>query len=175
MAEQFNEQNNSFTPEPAQQWSENQGSKPNQATAEQSTQYGQPLAQPQRPQYQPYGAQPQNGQYNQPYGGQYPPQYQYPQYQQPYYDKTGEVMSVGSYIGMFFINMIPIVNIICWIVWLVSPNTNKNKKNYIIANIVFSIIVGVVYGILLGVLIAAGVFSRSDFNSYFNSFIHFLF
>ena len=84
-------------------------------------------------------------------------------------------MSVGSYIGMFFINMIPIVNIICWIVWLVSPNTNKNKKNYIIANIVFSIIVGVVYGILFGVLIAAGVFSRSDFNSYFNSFIHFLF
>ncbi len=77
---------------------------------------------------------------------------QQPQYQAPVYQPTNqsnEVMSVGSYIGMFLLSAIPIVNIICWIVWLVSPNTNKNKKNYIIANIVIFAIT-----ILLSVIIS---------------------
>lgn len=59
-------------------------------------------------------------------------------------------MSVGSYIGMFLLSAIPIVNIICWIVWLVSPNTNKNKKNYIIANII-------IYAVIILITIIAGV------------------
>lgn len=71
----------------------------------------------------------------------YQPQYQQPIYQQPY-DPTTEVMSIGSYILMFILSAIPVVNIICWIVWLVSPNTNKNKKNFIWAQI---IIVAVAY------------------------------
>ena len=53
---------------------------------------------------------------------------QQPPYQAPVYqpiNQTNEVMSVGSYIGMFLLSAIPVVNIICWIVWLVSPNTNK--------------------------------------------------
>ena len=62
-------------------------------------------------------------------------QYQQPIYQQPY-DPTTEVMSIGSYILMFILSAIPVVNIICWIVWLVSPNTNKNKKNFIWAQII---------------------------------------
>lgn len=65
----------------------------------------------------------------------YQPQYQQPIYQQPY-DPTTEVMSIGSYILMFILSAIPVVNIICWIVWLVSPNTNKNKKNFILAQII---------------------------------------
>lgn len=65
----------------------------------------------------------------------YQPQYQQPIYQQPY-DPTTEVMSIGSYILMFILSAIPVVNIICWIVWLVSPNTNKNKKNFIWAQII---------------------------------------
>ena len=65
----------------------------------------------------------------------YQPQYQQPIYQQPY-DPTTEVMSIGSYILMFILSAIPVVNIICWIVWLVSPNTNKNKKNFIGAQII---------------------------------------
>ena len=83
--------------------------------------------------YQPQAYQPQ--QYQQPVA----PQYAQPQYSQPY-DPTKEVMSVGSFIGMFILSSIPIVNVICWIVWLVSPNTNKNKKNYCIATIVLWII-----------------------------------
>ena len=78
--------------------------------------------------YQPH----QNPNPNQP---AYQPQYQQPIYQQPY-DPTTEVMSIGSYILMFILSAIPVVNIICWIVWLVSPNTNKNKKNFIWAQII---------------------------------------
>ena len=74
----------------------------------------------------------QNPNSNQP---PYQPQYQQPIYQQPY-DPTIEVMSIGSYILMFILSAIPVVNIICWIVWLVSPNTNKNKKNFIWAQII---------------------------------------
>lgn len=74
----------------------------------------------------------QNPNLNQP---PYQPQYQQPIYQQPY-DPTTEVMSIGSYILMFILSAIPVVNIICWIVWLVSPNTNKNKKNFIWAQII---------------------------------------
>lgn len=80
-------------------------------------------------------------------------QYNQPQYQPPVYppvNQTNEVMSVGSYIGMFLLSAIPIVNIICWIVWLVSPNTNKNKKNYIIANII-------IYAVIILITIIAGV------------------
>ncbi len=98
------------------------------------------------------------GEYNNPNTQQnyYNPntQPQQPPYQAPVYqpiNQTDEVMSVGSYIGMFLLSAIPIVNIICWIVWLVSPNTNKNKKNYIIANIIIyavMILLGIVFSVL---------------------------
>lgn len=85
-------------------------------------------------------------------------QYNQPPYQPPYYpqyDSTTEVMSVGQYIGMFILSSIPVVNIICWIVWLCSTNTNKNKKNYIIANIVIwaiMIVISVIFVVLGSVL-----------------------
>ena len=101
---------------------------------------------------QPVDTPPQNNDY-----------YQQPPYQQPYqapyqpmpvYDDTREVMSIGSYIGMFILSAIPIVNIICWIVWLVSPNTNKNKKNFILAQI---IIIAVSYAVaIFACVVAAG-------------------
>ena len=105
---------------------DNQYYQPNQP---QQPQQPQPQYQPPQPQYQ---------------------QYQQPMYQQPVYDPTREVMSVGSYVLMFILLSIPVVNVICWIVWLVSPDTNKNKKNYVIANII-------IYAISVGVLILAGI------------------
>ena len=95
--------------------------------------------------YQPNQPQQPQPQYQPPQ-----PQYQPPMYQQPVYDPTREVMSVGSYVLMFILLSIPVVNVICWIVWLVSPDTNKNKKNYVIANII-------IYAISVGVLILAGI------------------
>ena len=117
----------------------------------------QPVQQQQQPQqqYQPYGQPVQ-----QPYA---------PQYQQPAYaDPTTEVMSIGSYLGVFFISMIPVVNLICIIVWLASSNTNKNKKNYIIASIIFSLIIGVIYGLLVFLLITLGVVSSGELAHFFN-------
>ena len=103
-----------------------------------NNQYYQPN-QPQQPQQPQPQYQPPQPQYQ---------QYQQPVYQQPIYDPTKEVMSVGSYVLMFILLSIPVVNVICWIVWLVSPDTNKNKKNYVIANII-------IYAISVGVLILA--------------------
>ena len=105
-----------------------------------NNQYYQPN-QPQQPQHPQPQYQPPQPQYQ---------QYQQPVYQQPVYDPTKEVMSVGSYVLMFILLSIPVVNVICWIVWLVSPDTNKNKKNYVIANII-------IYAISVGVLILAGI------------------
>lgn len=103
-----------------------------------NNQYYQPN-QPQQPQQPQPQYQPPQPQYQ---------QYQQPVYQQPVYDPTKEVMSVGSYVLMFILLSIPVVNVICWIVWLVSPDTNKNKKNYVIANIIL-------YAISVGILILA--------------------
>lgn len=100
---------------------------------------------------QPVDTPPQNNGYY-----QQPPQqpYQVPYQPMPVYDDTREVMSIGSYIAMFILSAIPIVNIICWIVWLVSPNTNKNKKNFILAQI---IIIAVSYAVaILACVVAAG-------------------
>ena len=101
---------------------------------------------------QPVDTPPQNnGYYQQP---QYQQPYQAPYHPMPVYDDTREVMSIGSYIAMFILSAIPIVNIICWIVWLVSPNTNKNKKNFILAQI---IIIAVSYAVaILACVVAAG-------------------
>ena len=100
--------------------------------------------------YQPNQPQQPQPQYQPPQPQYQPPAYQQPVYQQPVYDPTKEVMSVGSYVLMFILLSIPVVNVICWIVWLVSPDTNKNKKNYVIANII-------IYAISVGVLILAGI------------------
>lgn len=99
-----------------------------------------------------------NNQYYQPNQNpqpQYQPPYQ-PQYQ-PYHDPTTDVMSIGSYIGMIILSAIPVVNIICWIVWLVSPNTNKNKKNFIWAQIIVYIVLYVVGFLAVFATTAAGV------------------
>ena len=58
----------------------------------------------------------------------------------PASDPTTQRMSIGQYVGMFILSALPVVNLICWIVWLCSPNTNKNKKNFIWANIIVWVI-----------------------------------
>ncbi len=113
--------------------------------------------------------------YNQGYNPNPNQQYQqytqpHPQYTQPvqpvYYppavDNTSKVMSVGEYIGFFIISAIPILNIIMWIVWLCSSNTNKNKKNLIISYIVLWII-GIVISVIAGVVAAAAGISIAEY------------
>ncbi|MGN0654677.1 MAG: zinc ribbon domain-containing protein [Oscillospiraceae bacterium] len=55
---------------------------------------------------------------------------------------VSEPISVGGYLGMFILMGIPLVNIICLIVWICS--SNKNTKNFGLA---YLILIGISVGI----------------------------
>lgn len=59
-----------------------------------------------------------------------------------------KVMSVKDWIIVFLIMMIPIVNIVMWIKWLVSDKTNQNLKNFLISGLVMMAIGFVVWFLL---------------------------
>lgn len=71
-------------------------------------------------------------------------------------------MSIGQYVGMFILSALPVVNWICWIVWLCSPNTNKNKKNFIWANIIMWVISVVVLALFYSVVGTAALGALSS-------------
>ncbi len=104
------------------------------------SQQAQPQAGPQQAQQQAYQQQPYQQPYQQPQ-----PQYQ-PQYQPPYVE---EPISTGGYIGIFLLMMIPLVNLICLIVWACGGCKKVNKRNLSRAMLVLMLI-GIVLGVLLG-------------------------
>ena len=63
-----------------------------------------------------------------------------------------EPISVGDWFVTMILLAIPVVNIIMFIIWLVSGSTKKSKKNYLIACLIFVVILMV----LLVVLMSAG-------------------
>lgn len=107
----------------------------------------QPQQQAAQPQPQQTYQQPQQQQYQQPYQPQLP--YGQP-YQQPVY--TEEPISTGSYMLMFLLLMIPIVNLICMIVWACGGSSKKNKVNLSRA-MLFWMLIGMVIG---GIIALAG-------------------
>ena len=62
-------------------------------------------------------------------------------------------LSIGSYIGMFILLWIPVVNLIVLLVWSFSDTVNINKKNFSIA-ILIMILIGIILGIVVGILTA---------------------
>lgn len=52
--------------------------------------------------------------------------------------KKIRMLKISDYIIMFLISIIPVVNIISFIVWCTSPKTNVNKKNYAAAALIFT-------------------------------------
>lgn len=153
-------------------------SEPAQYYAPQPTQPApepQPQAQPaydysqQQAQAQP---QYQQQQYYQPQQQQ---QYYQPQNVAPSYDNTTKPVTVGKWVGLLILSAIPVVNIICWIVWLCSSTTNKSIKNFLVAEIiVYAISIGVV--ILVSVLLAAlGVSAANGFSDFAEMMIGMLF
>ena len=86
----------------------------------------QPQAAPQQPQPQPY-TQPQ------------------PQYAPVY---TEEPISTGAYIGIFFLLMLPVINIILLIVWACGGCNKKNKTNLSRALLVWMLIGALIGGII---------------------------
>jgi len=61
---------------------------------------------------------------------------------------TEEPISTGGYIGLFFLLMIPVVNLICLLVWACGGCAKKNKTNLSRALLVWMLI-----GALLSALI----------------------
>ena len=125
--------------------------------------YSQQQAQAQ-PQYQQQYYQPQQQQ-----------QYYQPQNVAPSYDNTSKPVTVGKWVGLLILSAIPVVNIICWIVWLCSSTTNKSIKNFLVAEIiVYAISIGVV--ILVSVLLAAlGISAANGFSDFSEMMIGMLF
>lgn len=64
-----------------------------------------------------------------------------------------KVLGVKDWLKVLIIFMIPIVNIVMWIVWLVSEKTNLNLKNYLIASL---ILIGIF--LLLWIILFFGIF-----------------
>jgi uncharacterized membrane protein len=87
-------------------------------------------------------------------------------YQQPMNDTRLQPLGVGSYIGMFLLMAIPLVNIILLIVWAVSSDVNKNKKNFAIASIILGIIMTIIGFLLSGVIIALITAMSGSFQTY---------
>lgn len=155
--------------QPAQQYEAPQYETPSEPAPEPQPQaqpaydYSQQQAQAQ-PQYQQQYYQPQQQQ-----------QYYQPQNVAPSYDNTSKPVTVGKWVGLLILSAIPVVNIICWIVWLCSSTTNKSIKNFLVAEIVvYAICIGV--GVLVSVLLASlGVLAGSSFPDFNEMMIGMLF
>ncbi len=63
-----------------------------------------------------------------------------------------EPLSVGAFIGIAFLMMIPIVNIILLIVWACGGAKNPNTRNYARASLIM-MVVYIILSIILGMLI----------------------
>lgn len=73
--------------------------------------------------------------------------YMDPEYVPAHVQKAAD-MSVGAWIGTLILSMIPIVSIICLIVWAVSKSPEKrSRKNWAIAQIVL-ILIGLILTVL---------------------------
>lgn len=162
--------------QPAQQY-EAQPAQQYEAPSEPAQYYAPQPTQPTQPAYdysqQQAQAQPQyQQQYYQPQQQQ---QYYQPQNVAPSYDNTSKPVTVGKWVGLLILSAIPVVNIICWIVWLCSSTTNKSIKNFLVAEIVvYAICIGV--GVLVSVLLASlGVLAGSSFPDFNEMMIGMLF
>lgn len=93
----------------------------------------------------------QDGQRYQANQNQQPPQYN-PQFEYSYNQvDLNKPMSVGDYLIMMLIGIIPIVNIIMLFVWAFGSNYNANKKNYARATLIFALIAFVLSILLFAV------------------------
>ena len=74
-----------------------------------------------------------------------------------------KILIVTDWLNIQLIMMIPIVNLIMGIKWLVSDKTNVNLKNFLIASLIMMVIGGIVVGViwfvaLAGILATSGTY-----------------
>ena len=106
----------------------------------------QPQAAPQQPQPQAAQPQPQPQQQAQQAYAQQPYTQPQPQYAPVY---TEEPISTGAYIGIFFLLMLPVINLILLIVWACGGCNKKNKTNLSRALLVWMLIGALIGGIIV--------------------------
>lgn len=68
-----------------------------------------------------------------------------------------KVLTVKDWIIIQIIMMIPVVNIIMWIKWLVSDKANQNLKNFLIASLVMIVIGMIICFLSLTFLMASSM------------------
>lgn len=68
-----------------------------------------------------------------------------------------KVLTVKNWLVVQIIMMIPIVNIIMWIKWLVSDKTNQNLKNFLIASLIMIAIGMIIWGLSMAFLMTSGM------------------
>jgi len=76
-------------------------------------------------------------------------------------------LSVGQYMIIFLIYLIPLVNIIMLFVWAFSNNVNINKKNYARAMLIWTlilIVLSVLFSAAIGGILAGMLGGRGNLN-----------
>lgn len=71
-----------------------------------------------------------------------------------------KILTVKDWLKIQLIMMIPIINLIVWIKWLVSDKTNVNLKNFLIASLIMMVIGGIIVGVIW-VVALAGILATS--------------
>lgn len=95
---------------------------------------------------------------NQPY---YPPTPQYQQSSQNNRPTESYPMSVGSWIGVFFLSLIPIANIILLFVWAFGGTSKVSLKTYARAQLILSLIAVLIVAIIAIIIVAVGASASS--------------
>lgn len=71
-----------------------------------------------------------------------------------------KVLKIKDWVKINLLMMIPIINIIMCIIWLVSDKTNKNLKNFLMASLIILAIFFVVYLILAFLILSLVYFNN---------------
>ena len=82
------------------------------------------------------------------------------------YQNTEETVSVGHWIGIFFLSMIPCVNLVLLFVWAFGGTPKRSLKNYARAQLLLA---AIALGVAIVVAIISAVFSLSLFSGIFDS------
>ncbi|HBL84796.1 MAG: hypothetical protein A2Y17_01605 [Clostridiales bacterium GWF2_38_85] len=72
-------------------------------------------------------------------------------------------LSMGQYLGMMFLQLIPLVGFILLLMWAFGSNVNVNKKNYARAILIYGIIIGIITAIFSTFIITAVVEIFSEY------------
>lgn len=116
--------------------------------------------QPQQPNNQPNSPpnnQPYNQPNNQPYNQPYPPNYNGPQLEPP--------LTLGNWIIIMLLMIIPCVNIILLFIWAFGHNVITSKKNYARAMLIF-MAVGFVFSLIFSSIIFSMLNSITNMSYY---------